>query len=70
MNHSDEEFQFLFNIYGHDDHLGHVTQIPRINLDFPTKLRFYTQFGFHQPSGFREDFKTTESEGPLTKVSK
>ena len=22
------------------------------------------QFGFNQSSGFREDFKTTESEGP------
>ena len=26
------------------------------------------QFGFKRPSSFREDFKTTESEGPRTKV--
>ena len=28
------------------------------------------QFRFYQPSCFRKDFKTTESDGPRTKVSK
>ena len=37
--------------------------------DFPTPLVLYMQFGFNQLSGFREYFKTTESEGPRNKIS-
>ena len=31
----EKDFQRVFTIYGHGGHLGHVTNIPCTNFDFP-----------------------------------
>ena len=45
---SREDIQ-CFNIYRRGSHLGHVTQMPRINYRSP----YNTNFGFDWPIGFR-----------------
>ena len=45
----------VFNIYGHDGHLGHVTGMSDINFSSPFPRRLHIIFGFDGPSGFRED---------------
>ena len=59
-----------FYLYGHGGHLNPLTQIPWTNFHFPTKRRLHMQFAFNQPSCFREDDKSTESEASKTKGNK
>ena len=48
-------FLSAFTIYGHGGHLGQVIKIPRTNFCSPYPWMLHTKFGFHRPSGFRED---------------
>ena len=50
-----EEFLRVFTIYGRGGHLGHVTQVLRINIHSPYPYRLHIKFCFDWPSGFRED---------------
>ena len=52
---TEEIFRRVFTTYGHGGHLGHVTQMPRINFRSPYPKRLHIKFGFDWPSGFRED---------------
>ena len=45
----------LITIYGHGSHLGHVTLIIYIHIDSPILYMLHMKFGFHWPSGFREE---------------
>ena len=51
----EEDFLWVFTIYGRGGHLGHVTQILRINFRSPDPWRFHMKFGYDWPSGFGED---------------
>ena len=51
----EEDFRVVFTIYGHGGHLGHVIKIPRTNFRYIYPWMLHTKFGFHRPSGFRED---------------
>ena len=51
----EEDFLVVFTIYGRGGHLGHVIKIPRTNLRSPYTWMLHTKFGFHWPSGFREE---------------
>ena len=52
----EEDFEFVFFIiYGRGGHLGHVIKIPRTNFRSPYPSIHHTKFGFHRPSGFREE---------------
>ena len=42
-------------MYGHRGHLGHVTWIIYIHIDYPFLLMLHIKFGFDWPSGFRGD---------------
>ena len=42
-------------VYGHRGHLGHVTWIIYIYIDYPFLLMLHIKFGFDWPSGFRGD---------------
>ena len=46
---------FFFIIYGHCGHLGHVTWIIYIYIDYPFLLMLHIKFGLDWPSGFRGD---------------
>ena len=48
----EEDFLRVFTIYGHNGHLGHVTQMPRTNFCSPYPRRLHLKFGFDRPSGF------------------
>ena len=48
-------FEGFFTIYGHRGHLGHVTWIIYIHIDYPFLLMLHIKFGFDWPSGFRGD---------------
>ena len=50
----EEDFWRVFTIYGSGGHLGHVTQIPRINFRSPIPLRLPMKFCFDRPSGYGE----------------
>ena len=50
-----EDFLSFFTIYGHGDHLGHVTQMPRTNFSSPYPRRLHIKFGFDRASGFGEN---------------
>ena len=52
---SGEEFLRAFTIYGRGGHLGHVTQMPRINFRSLYLRRLHIKFGYNWPSGFGED---------------
>ena len=41
--------------YGHRSHLGHVTWIIYIHIDYPFLLMLHIKFGFDWPSDFRGD---------------
>ena len=45
-------FLKVFYHYGRGGHLGHVTQIPRIQFGSPYPRRLHIKFGFDWPSGF------------------
>ena len=51
----EEDFWRVFTIYGRGGHLGHVTQMLRINFRSPHPSRLHIKFGFDWPSGFREE---------------
>ena len=51
----EEDFRRVFTIYGHGGHLGHVTQMPQIDISSPESWRLHMKFGFDLPSGFGED---------------
>ena len=63
-------FEGFFTIYGRGGHLGHVTQIPRINFRSPYPRRLHIKFGFGRASGFGEEdvliFFTTDDDGRRT----
>ena len=42
---SGEEFWRVFTIYGHGDHLGHVTSIISIKFNFHVPKSLHTKFG-------------------------
>ena len=48
-------FEWFFTIYGRGGHLGHVTQTSRSNFRSPYPWMLHIKFGFHRPSGFREE---------------
>ena len=48
-------FEGFFTIYGHHGHLGHVTWIIYIHIDYPFLLMLHIKFGFDWPSDFRGD---------------
>ena len=41
-----------FNIYGHGDHLGHVTRIMLTHFHFLVPESFHTKFSSEWPSSF------------------
>ena len=49
----EEFFLYIFNIYGHGGHLGHVTWTIYTNFRSPFPRRLQIKFGFDWPSGFR-----------------
>ena len=49
------DFLKVFSIYGHGDHLGHVTQTIYIDFCSPLPRRLHMKFGIDWPSGLRED---------------
>ena len=51
----EEDFCWVFSIYGLGGHLGHVTQVPRTNFRSPYPRRLHIKFGFDWPSGFGEE---------------
>ena len=51
-NGSGEDFEGIFNIYGHGSHLGHVTSIMSINFNFLVPLSLHTKFCSNWPTGF------------------
>ena len=51
----EEDFCRVSTIYGHGGHLGHVTQMPRINSRSPYPRRLHKNFCFDWPSGFGEE---------------
>ena len=62
-------FLSVFTIYGHGDHLDHVTQMPGTNFRSPYPRRLHLKFGFDWSSGFRgEDLRKCErmSDGRTT----
>ena len=51
----EEDFWRVFTIYGRGSHLGHVTQMSRINFRSPDPWRVHMKFGFDWPNGFGEE---------------
>ena len=51
----EEDFRRVITICGRGGHLGHVTQMPRINFRSPYPRRLHIKFGFDLVSGFGED---------------
>ena len=49
----EEDFFKVFTIYGHGDHLGHVTWTIYINFRSPFPRRLHIKFGFDWSSDFR-----------------
>ena len=49
----DQDFRTVSTIYECGGHLGHVTQMPRVNLRFHYQWRLHEKFGFDRLSGFR-----------------
>ena len=45
----------IFTIYWHCGHLGHVTWIIYIYIDYPFLLMLHIKFGFDWPTGFKGD---------------
>ena len=50
-----EDFSKVFTIYGHGNHLVHVTHVWWTNFYSPGPWRFHMKFGFDWPNGFWED---------------
>ena len=49
---SGEDFYKVFTIYGHGDHLGHVTTIMSSDFHFSVPESFHTKFGSDPQSSF------------------
>ena len=52
---SGEEFFKVFTIYGHGDHLGHVTCTIYIKFLSHFPRRIHVKYGIDWPIGFREE---------------
>ena len=48
----EEDFLRVFTIYGHSDHLGHVTSIISSNFRFLVPESFHTKSSSEWPSSF------------------
>ena len=48
----EEDFLKVFTIYGHGDHIGHVTRIMLINFHFLVPESSHTDFSSEWPSSF------------------
>ena len=48
-DYSEEDFCRVFTIFGHDGHLGHVTNIILTNFHFHVPLSLQTKFGKNGP---------------------
>ena len=48
----EKHFSRVFTIYGHGDHLGHVTSIMFINFHFHVSKSLHTKFSLKWPNGF------------------
>ena len=48
----EEDFQMVFNIYGHGCHHGHVTRIMSSDFHFLVPESFHTKFGSDRQSSF------------------
>ena len=48
----EEDFSWVFTIYGHGGHLGHVTSIMLINFHLFVPESFHTKFGSERLSSF------------------
>ena len=51
----EEDFWWVFTIYGRGGQLGHVTQTLQTNFRSPIPLRLHMKFGSDRPSGFGEE---------------
>ena len=51
----EEDFCWVFTIYGRGGHLGHVTNIISSDFHFLVPESFHTNFGSDRHSGFREN---------------
>ena len=47
-----KHFERFFNIYGHNDHLGHVTSIMSFNFNFLVPTSLHPIFGSEWSTGF------------------
>ena len=56
--------KFIFAIYSHDDHLGHVTWTIYANFCSPFLRQFLKKFGFDLPSSFGGEYLWTWSRTP------
>ena len=45
----------VFTIYGHDSHVGHVTQLICINFHSYSPSSFHMSFGFKSPNCFEKN---------------
>ena len=48
----EEDFLRVFTIYGHGDHIGHVTNIISSDFHFLVPERFHKKIGSDRHSGF------------------
>ena len=48
----EEDFLWVFTIYGRGSHFRHVTSIMSINFHFLEPESLHTKFGFDWPRGF------------------
>ena len=67
----EEDFWRDFTIYGRGDHLGHVTQTPRINYRSLILLRLHIKFGFDSQVVFEKKIfenggRRTDDDGRTT----
>ena len=46
---------WVFTIYGHGGHLGHVTQMPQTNFRSPNPRRLHIKFSFDWQGSFGKD---------------
>ena len=47
-----KNFEGFFNIYGHNDHIRHVTSIMSCNFNFLVATSLHPKFGSKWPTGF------------------
>lgn len=59
----EEDFRRDFTIYGRGGYLGHVTQTPWTNFQYPTTGRLNIKFSFNRCSGGHQKRRTEPVEG-------